>query len=117
MTDEPYIHPASGRGYREEDPAVYFMKLAHALRRECEAFIHHYDTRLDGHDYLQQHLEWPSDPDRIARSMGHTIAALDKAYTAVTVDRMLHEYGLGVRDEEWERKYGTAPADRRPAGA
>ncbi len=106
MTEQGYIHPTSGREYHEEDPAVYFMKLAHALRRQCEDFIYHYDGRLKDTDYLQQHGVWPSDPDRIARSMGHTIAALDKAYTAVTVDKTMHEYGLGKRDEEWERKYG-----------
>jgi hypothetical protein len=106
VIDEAYTHPASGRTYREEDSAAYFARLAHALRRESEDFIHHYDTRLKGRDYLDQQREWLSDPDRIARAMAHTIAALDKAYTAVTVDRTMHEYGLGKRNEEWERKYG-----------
>lgn len=116
MTDETWTHPESGRAYREDDPAVYFMKLAHGLRRECEEFIRHYDERLDGRDYLQQHLIWRSDPDRIARAMAHTIAALDKAYTAITVDRTLYEYGLGVRDEEWERKYGKVAVPESRCG-
>lgn len=103
-----HTHPDSGRVYREEDSAVRFAKLAHALRRQCDEFIRHYDTRLAGRDYLGQHLTWPSDPDRIARSMGHTIEALDKAYTDVTVDRSLWEWGLGEKDAEWQRKYGDA---------
>lgn len=107
MTDKPeYIHPESGRAYREGDPAHYFAQLAQALRRQCEEFIRHYDERLAGRDYLNQHATWLSDPDRIARSMAHTIAALDKQYTAVTVNRDLHTYGLGRQDEEWQRKYG-----------
>ena len=107
--NEDWTHPDSGRIYREEDPAVRFIKLAHALRRECEDFIYHYDQRMAGRDYLGQHLTWQSDPDRIARSMGHTIKALDEAYTAVTVNRYLHEYGLGKQDDEWQRKYGDLP--------
>ena len=101
-----YVHPDSGRVYREEDPAVRFIKLAHALRQQCEDFIHHYDSRMAGRDYLGQHLTWPSDPDRIARSMGRMIESLDKSYTDVTVDRSMHEWGLGQKDEEWQRKYG-----------
>lgn len=107
--NEGYEHPETGRIYREEDPTVYFIKLAHALRRECEDFIYHYDQRMAGRDYLGQHMTWSSDPDRIARSMGHTIEALNKAYTRVTVDKHLHEYGLGKQDEEWQRKYGEIP--------
>ena len=103
---EDWKHPETGRVYREEDPAVRFIKLAHALRRQCEYFIHHYDTRMAGRDYLGQYATWPSDPDRIARSMGSMIQSLDKAYTAITVDRSMHEYGLGEQDDEWQRKYG-----------
>ena len=106
MTKHDYTHPGSGRVYREDDPALYFARLAQALAAECEQFICYYETRLKGKDYLGQKREWPSDPDRIARSMGYTIAALDKAYTAVTVDEHLHEYGLGRQDDEWRRKYG-----------
>lgn len=109
MEPETYVHPKSGRAYQEDDPATYFMRLAHALRQQCEAFIDHYDQRLADHDYLAQHTEWTSDPDRIARSMAHTIATLDKQYTAVTVDRDLHRFGLGRKDEEWQRKYGEVP--------
>lgn len=110
MTDESYVHPASGREYREGDPAYRFAELARVLARECEAFTYHYDQRLKDRDYLGQQQEWLSDPDRIARAMAHTIEALDKACTAVTVDRTMHEYGLGKRDEEWERKYGEVIA-------
>jgi hypothetical protein len=93
--------------YRDGDPAHHFAELARGLAEECRQFLYHYERRLDGRDYLAQHLEWLSDPDRIARTMGYTIAALDKAYTAVTVDRHLHEYGLGRQDDEWHRKYGN----------
>lgn len=106
MTDQAYIHPDSGREYREGDPAHRFAQLAGVLARECESFLYHYERRLKDHDYLDQQREWVSDPDRIARAMAHTIKALDEAYTAVTVDRTMHEYGLGKCDEEWERKYG-----------
>jgi hypothetical protein len=104
---QDHVHPDSGRVYRQEDPAVRFAKLAHALRRQCEQFIEHYDNRLAGRDFLQQHAIWPSDPDRIARAMGHTIASLDTAYTDIVVDRTMHEYGLGTQDDQWQRKYGT----------
>lgn len=101
-----YVHPDSGRAYREDDPAVRFGKFAAALRRQCEEFIQHYDERMAGRDYLGQHVTWPSDPDRIARSIGRTVEALDKAYTDVVVDRSLWEWGLGEKDDEWQRKYG-----------
>lgn len=104
-----YIHPDSGRVYREGDPAHYFVQMAAGLRRQCEEFVHYYDTLMAGRDYLQQRTIWQGDPDRIARSMAHTIAALDKAHTAVVVDRDLHEYGPGRQDEEWQRKYGKLP--------
>ena len=107
MSEESYIHPASGREYREDDPAHRFAELTQVLARECESFLHHYERRLDGRDYLDQQREWLSDPDRIARAMAHTIAALDKAYTAVVVDQTMHEYGLGKQDDEWRRKYGA----------
>lgn len=101
-----YRHPASGRMYLEDDPAHYFARLLHILREECEQFIYHYDDRLKGEDYLDQYVTWPSDPDRIARAMKHTIESIDKAYTAITVDKTMPDYGLGQRDEEWHRKYG-----------
>jgi hypothetical protein len=106
-----YVHPASGRTYREGDPAHHFALLAIALAEQARSYIDHYERRLDGHDYLDQHLTWLSDPDRIARAMAHTIAALDKAYTAVTVDRDMHMYGFGTQDDEWQRKYGQVPRD------
>lgn len=109
-----YIHPASGREYREGDPAHRFAELGHVLAEECRQFLYHYEQRIDGRDYLDQHLEWQSDPDRIARAMAHTIAELDKAYSAVIIDRTMHVYGLGKRDEEWERKYGSAHPARSP---
>jgi hypothetical protein len=101
-----YKHPDGGRIYREGDPAHHFAELAAALRRECEDFIDHYDRRMAGRDYLGQSFTWPSDPDRIARSMSDTMQALDKAYTRIIVDRSMHEYGLGGKDDEWQRKYG-----------
>jgi hypothetical protein len=101
-----YVHPDSGREYREGDPARRFAQLTNVLAQECERYLHHYERRLEGKDYLAQHLEWPSDPDRVARAMGQTIADLDKAYTSVITDRTMHEYGLGKKDDEWERKYG-----------
>lgn len=106
MSDPGYIHPESGREYRESDPAHHFGALTHVLAQQCERFLYHYNRRLKDHDYLEQQQTWPSDPDRIARSMAHTIDSLDKAYTAVVVDRTMHEYGLGKQDAEWERKYG-----------
>lgn len=105
MTDD-YIHPESGRAYREGDPAHRFATLAAALARQCRAFTDHYSRRLEGHDFLAQHAEWPSDPDRIARTMANTIAELDKAYTAVIGDRDAHKWGLVQRNDEWHRKYG-----------
>ena len=106
VSENGYTHPESGRVYREGDPAHHFAQLTHVLAEECRQFLHHYGRRLEGRDYLTQQLEWPSDPDRIARAMAHTIEALDKAYTAVVVDRTMHEYGLGEQDGEWQRKYG-----------
>jgi hypothetical protein len=106
-----YVHPASGRTYREDDPARHFAQLAWVLAEEARRYIYHYERRLHGHDCLDQHLTWLSDPDRIARAMAHTIAALDKAYTAVTVDRDMHTYGLGTQDDEWQRKYGQVRHD------
>jgi len=106
MTPSEYVHPESGRLYREGDPAHHFALLAAGLARECETFLRHYNERLKNADYLAQYHEWPSDPGSIARSMAHTIEALDKAYTAITVDRDLHLFGLGRQDEEWHRKYG-----------
>lgn len=105
MADE-YTHPDSGRIYREGDPAHRFAQLVAALNRQCEEFQQHHEARLAGKDYLQQHATWLSDPDRIARAMRSTLAAIDEAYTAVTVDRDLPSYGLGTQDEEWRRKYG-----------
>jgi hypothetical protein len=107
VSDEGYIHPGSGREYREGDPAHHFAVLVQALARECESFLHHYGQRLEGHDYLAQYREWPSDPDRIARAMGDTIEALDTAYTSVVADETMHQYGLGKKDDEWQRKYGV----------
>jgi hypothetical protein len=104
--DPEFTHPESGRVYKESDPACYFAQLTRVLAEECRRFLYHFEGRLDGKDYLAQHLEWPSDPDRVARAMGATLAALDKAYTAVITDRTMHEYGLGRKDDEWERKYG-----------
>jgi hypothetical protein len=101
-----YVHPDGGRTYREGDPAHHFATLARILAEQARQYIDHYERRMAGRDYLGQHLIWPSDPDRIARTMAHTIASLDKAYTAVVVDRDLPSYGLGQWDEEWQRKYG-----------
>jgi hypothetical protein len=107
VSDEGYIHPGSGREYREGDPAQRFAELTRVLAEECRYFLHHYEQRLDGRDYLVQHREWPSDPDRIARAMGRTIEALDEAYTSVVADETMHQYGLGKKDDEWQRKYGV----------
>jgi hypothetical protein len=101
-----YAHPDGGRIYREGDPAHHFAELTRILAEQARQYINHYERRMAGRDYLGQHLTWLSDPDRLARSMGHTIAAIDKAYTAVVVDRDLPFYGLGQRDEDWQRKYG-----------
>lgn len=101
-----YEHPASGRIYRQGDPAHRFARLAAALRRQCDEFARHYDQRMADRDYLDQQRTWPSDPDRIARFMRETIAALDQAYTDVVYDEQAPEFGLGKRDEEWQRKYG-----------
>ena len=109
MATEDYRHPASGRIYREGDPAHRFAQLVHILANECGAFLDHHAHRLADRDYLKQHTEWSSDPERIARAMAHTIAELDKAYTAVVVDRDLPDYGLGSWDDEWQRKYGKTP--------
>jgi hypothetical protein len=109
MSDSGYSHPASGRLYREGDPAHHFAQLVQALARQCADFQYHYERRLKDFDYLAQHTEWPSDPERIARTMGRTIEQIDKAYTDVVCDRTMHEYGLGVQDDEWQRKYGDVP--------
>lgn len=116
VNQHSYIHPESGREYRENDPAQHFAQLTDVLAQECERFLYHYKRRLEGKDFLAQHTEWPSDPDLVARAMGRTIEALDKAYTAVVVDRTMHEYGLGKKDEEWQRKYAVLPARERPGG-
>ncbi|MGW1744567.1 hypothetical protein ACWCRD_02895 [Streptomyces sp. NPDC002092] len=107
MSDSGYSHPASGRLYREGDPAHHFAQLVQALARQCADFQYHYERRLKGCDYLAQQAEWPSDPERIARTMGRTIEQIDKAYTDVVCDRTMHEYGLGKQDVEWQRKYGN----------
>ncbi|MGH9250162.1 MAG: hypothetical protein ACRD0W_11665 [Acidimicrobiales bacterium] len=101
-----YKHPDSGRIYREGDPAHHFARLVAGLARECDEFLRHYRDRLADRDYLGQHSAWPSDPERIARAMAHTIAAIDRATTDVVVDRDAHRYGLGDQDDEWQRKYG-----------
>jgi hypothetical protein len=101
-----YAHPDGGRIYREGDPAHLFAVLARILAEQARQYIDHHERRMADRDYLGQHATWQSDPDRIARSMAHTIASLDKAYTAVVVDRDLPSYGLGQRDEDWQRKYG-----------
>lgn len=106
MTSEDYVHPASGRTYHEDDPAHYFALLVAGLARQCSDFLYHYERRLKDRDYLQQYGEWLSDPSSIARTMADTIERLDKAYTAVTCDRTLHQYGLAKQDDEWHRKYG-----------
>jgi hypothetical protein len=103
---EDYTHPESGRVYREGDPAHHFAQLVQVLASECESFLHHFGRRLEGKDYLAQFREWPSDPDRIARAMATTIEALDKAYSRVNADETMHRYGLGKKDDEWQRKYG-----------
>lgn len=109
---EDYVHPDSGRRYREGDPAHHFARLAGFLAEEARQFIEHYERRLKDRDYLAQHLEWPSDPDRIARAMAATIKKLDEAYTAVVVDRDMPNYGLGARDADWERKYMPGSRER-----
>lgn len=101
-----YIHPQSGRTYREGDPAHRLARLAQTLASQCERYLDQYQRQLKDTDYLDQYRTWPGDPDRVARTMVRTIEAIDKAYTDVTSDRTMHEYGLGVRDAEWERKYG-----------
>ena len=47
MTTGDYTHPASGRVYREGDPAHHFAQLARGLARECEHFLYHYGSRLE----------------------------------------------------------------------
>ncbi|MFI5973544.1 hypothetical protein [Streptomyces sp. NPDC051452] len=106
MPDNSFTHPASGRTYVEDDPAAHFATLVGVLARQCDAFLYHHQRRLKGLDYLAQHTEWSSDPSNIARTMAHTIEQLDKAFTAVVCDRTLHEYGLGQKDDDWQRKYG-----------
>lgn len=106
MSAPGYIHPASGREYREDDPAARLASLTQAFARQCEQYLVHYERQLQGTDYMDQYRTWPGDPDRITRTMVRTAEAIDKAYTDVTADRTLHEYGLGKRDAEWERKYG-----------
>ena len=97
-----YVHPDGGRRYREGDPAHRFAQLAQFLANEAREFVDHYDRRLKDRDYLMQHTEWTSDPDRIAHAMAATIAELRKAYTATIVDRE-----LTIMDDEWRRKYGS----------
>ena len=115
MTDQIWRHPASGRGYREGDPAHYFVIMARALRQQAEAFVAEYDRRLADRDYLDQHHAWwgNSDADRMVRLLIETTGDVNKAYTAVLRDRDMPDFGLGRRDEEWQRKYGpvdgTAP--------
>lgn len=113
MTAESYIHPESGREYREDDPAHYFAVLASGLAEQCRQFLYHYEQRLKGSDYLAQYTEWLSDPGHLAQTMAHTIDRLDKAYTAVTVDKSLHQYGLAKQDDEWRRKYGDVDQARK----
>jgi hypothetical protein len=103
---DDYVHPESGRSYREGDPALRFAKLTHGLARQCEEFLRHYYERLEDRDYLDQYVTWPSDPDRITRAMGATIDAIDSSYTEVSYDRTAWKYGLGKQDEEWHRRYG-----------
>lgn len=104
--DQLWRHPQSGRLYREGDPAHDFARLTHALHQMAAQFVDQYERRLAGRDYLVQHQMWDGDPDRIARLMADMIAKLDKAYTRVHANRTLPDYGLGQRDEEWQRRYG-----------
>jgi hypothetical protein len=114
VTREPaeYQHPASGRVYRVGDPAHHFARLVQGLARQCESFLYHYERRLEAHDYLQQHIEWTSDPDRIARAMKETIAAIDQAYNHIIMERTMPDFGLGEQDEEWYRKYGSVDKEK-----
>lgn len=117
MGKSEYVHPASGRTYREGDPAHRFAQMAHALRSECEQFLHYFD-RVDENaetDYLRLLAGWQSDPERIARSMRETLKAIDQAYSDVVADRDAYRYGIGKQDDEWHRKYGD-PAARSPQG-
>lgn len=106
MSADGYEHPASGRTYRQGDPAHRFAQLSSALARQCDEFLHHYRERMEDGDYLAQTKVWLSDPHRIARSMQDTIEALDEAYTSVVVDETSYQYGLGEQDDDWQRKYG-----------
>jgi hypothetical protein len=107
MPDAGYIHPASGREYYEGDPAHRLARLTHALAGQCERFLDEYRRQLADTDYLDQYRTWPGDCDQVARTMARTIELIDTTYSDVTSDRLLHEYGLGKKDAEWERKYGT----------
>ena len=111
MTDPGYIHPASGREYHEGDPAHRLARLTHALAGQCERFLDEYRRQLAETDYLDQYRTWPGDCDQVARTMARTIELIDKAYSDVTSDRTMHEYGLGKKDAEWERKYGPLNRD------
>jgi hypothetical protein len=102
MSAEEYVHPDSGRRYREGDPAHRFAQLAAELNRLSEEFTHHYKQRLAGKDYLAQSVEWRSDPSRIAGSMHRVIEALNETDIAISKDW----YATAV-DDEWRRKYGT----------
>lgn len=109
-----YRHPASGRIYREGDPAHDFARLARHLRDQCERFIDQYDRRLADRDYLGQYQTWSSDPDRLRRTIQDTCEAIDKAYTRVTVDwhAPLIDFGDPEARAEHERRYGPIEEER-----
>lgn len=104
-----YVHPDSGRVYREGDPAHYFAALARALSHQAGEFIRHYDAKMAGKDYLAQSGVWESDPNRIAQAMADTITKLGMAYRALQADKHAPGWGLGKYDDEWRRKYGDLP--------
>jgi hypothetical protein len=112
MTPKPaeYVHPRSGRIYREGDPAHRFAQLVAGVARQCEEFGRYVQPLLEA-DYLDQRAAWMGDCERITRSLARTIEQIEEAHTDVVVDRDYHRYGLGTQDDEWQRKYGAVPAD------
>lgn len=97
MAAEEYQHPKSGRIYRKGDPAHTYALACHAAWDAARLLGEALDGQ-HGRDYLTQAAAHPYQS--LARMRG-ALEWVEKAYTAVIVDRDFSDH-----DEEWERKYG-----------
>jgi hypothetical protein len=93
-----YQHPASGRIYRQGDPAHTYALALRAARRDAEQFLRETE-HTEQMDYL---ASFDARPERATYRLRDDLDWLIHAEKGVLLERFRRE----PPDDEWVRKYG-----------